>query len=151
MEGDRYYADYAHSTRRRVVTRVSYQEPRVVVRRRKTVLSSGYDGSFATVGGAARRGSVRVVNSGPAYGRDRVVLVNRGQSAGGASTVYVPVAAAGVGVSQVQAVGAVGAVGVPPAVIHPSISGGTAYQPVGVPYTSGVQPRIPPRKYININ
>merc|ERR1712106_263202 len=101
VEGDRYYADYAHSTRRRVVTRVSYQEPRVVIRRRKTrpvtVLSSGYDGSFATVGGAARRGTVRVLNSRPAYGRDRVVLVNRGQSAGGASTVYVPVAAAGVG------------------------------------------------------
>ena len=54
----------------------------------------------------------------PAYGRERVVLVNSGQLAGGANTVYVPV-------SQV-----VGAVGVPPAVVQPSISGVTSYHPL---------------------
>jgi hypothetical protein len=122
---DRYYADYGdtrgRSIRRRVVTRVTYQEPRdvkVVYRRRKTrpvtVLSSGLDSSY--IRGTGRIGSVQVVNARPVTARRRVVVVE-----GRPSTALVPV------VAPAQAV-----VGVPSAVAHPSL--GTSYLPVGTSY-----------------
>ena len=122
---DRYYADYGdtrgRSIRRRVVTRVTYQEPRdvkLVYRRRKTrpvtVLSSGLDSSY--IGGTARRGSVQVVNARPVTARRRVIVVE-----GRPSTALVPVLAPSKAV-----------VGVPPAVAYPSL--GTSYLPVGTSY-----------------
>jgi len=112
--GDRYYGDYGDDlvVRRRVVTRVRTQEPRVTVyRRRKTRPVT------VLTGIGRRRSSVAIARG------HRVVVVD-----GAANSGVVPV--------QVQPV-----VGVPPPVAHPSIGvsslplGGT-YQPVGGSYQS---------------
>merc|ERR1712106_221564 len=87
VAGQGYYGDFGdygeprgRTLRRRVVTRVTYKEPRdvkVVYRRRKTrpvtVISSRQPGSY--VGLTGRRGSVGVVNTRPVTSRRRVVVV----------------------------------------------------------------------------